>query len=182
MFMHKYMKRSPHRLFLLFVFITPLLFASEGEQASPNLGEPIEAAALANLPASIFPDGRGLPDGQGDSVLGEAVFQRDCVACHGPVGRGASAMELIGDRSLLNTEYPDKGIAVYWPYAPPLFDYIMRSMPPTAPSSLSPDEVYGVIAYLLEHSDVLSPGMVLDAKSLAAIVMPNVDNFIDVYK
>lgn len=148
---------------------------------SPNLGKELGAEALAKLPSAIFPDGTGLPEGEGNALHGEQVFDRECASCHGRGGIGGSAMELIGDRSLLATEYPDKGIAVYWPYGPPLFDYIRRSMPPSLPYSLSNDEVYAVIAYLLEHSELLEEGVSLDAARLSAIIMPNRDNFTDVY-
>jgi len=178
MFLLSAKRFSPWLATLLALCFIPLVLAgSDSMQRTQALGEPLDSAALAQLPASIFPNGEGLPAGQGDGKLGADVFQRDCVACHGPIGRGGSAMELIGDRSLLNTEYPDKGIAVYWPYAPPLFDYIQRAMPPAAPYSLSADEVYAVIAYLLENSDVIEPGTVLDAAALAEISMPNVANF-----
>ncbi len=154
---------------------------AENTESSPGLGKALDTAALAELPPTVFADGTGLPEGEGNSTLGIEVFNRECLACHGREGMGGSAMELVGDRSLLATEYPDKGIGVYWPYGPPLFDYIRRSMPPAAPYSLSNDELYAVIAYLLEISDVLEAGSTLDAKTLGSISMPNRANFTDVY-
>ena len=86
-------------------------------------------------------------------------------------------MELVGDRSLLATEYPDRGIAVYWPYAPTLFEYIKRAMPPDKPYSLSDDEVYSVIARLLELNKLIDSGQRVDAAVLSSMQMPNKDNF-----
>ncbi len=149
---------------------------------APGLGMPLSAQDQADLPAVIMADGSGLPDGEGNALLGEQVFQDKCMICHGPRGMGGSALELVGDRALLATAYPDKGIAVYWPYGPPLFDYIRRSMPPSVPYSLSNEEVYAVIAYLLELSDLLESGAYLDADRLSMIRMPNRDNFTEVYQ
>ena len=87
-------------------------------------------------------------------------------------------MELVGDRSLLATEYPDRGIAVYWPYAPTLFEYIKRAMPPDKPYSLSDDEVYAVTAYLLSIDGIIDEDAVMNADTLPEVEMPNRDGFI----
>ncbi len=86
-------------------------------------------------------------------------------------------MELVGDRTLLATEFPDRGIAVYWPYAPTLFEYINRAMPPDKPYSLSADELYSVIARLLELNGLINPGQSVNAEMLSSLKMPNQDNF-----
>ena len=51
-------------------------------------------------------------------------------------------------------------------------------MPFTAPQSLSPDETYSVIAWLLYQNGIIEEGTVIDARSLPAITMPNRDGFI----
>jgi len=66
----------------------------------------------------------------------------------------------------------------YWPYATTLFDYIKRAMPLTAPDSLSNDEVYAVSAYILARANIVGLDATMDAKSLAAVRMPNRDGFI----
>ena len=65
-----------------------------------------------------------------------------------------------------------------YPYASILFDYIRRSMPMTAPQSLSNDEVYALTAYIYALNELVAQDAVLDANSLAAIDMPNRDGFI----
>ena len=42
-----------------------------------------------------------------------------------------------------------------------LWDYIYRAMPWNAPKSLSPDEVYGLVAYLLNLGYVVEDDFVL---------------------
>ena len=52
-------------------------------------------------------------------------------------------------------------------------------MPLTDPGSLSSEETYGLVAYLLNETGVTdNPNLTLDAKSLADIKMPNRSNFI----
>ena len=65
----------------------------------------------------------------------------------------------------------------YWPYATIAFDYIRRAMPYTAPGSLSADEVYAIVAYLLSRDGVVPKDAVLDAEGLAAVKMPNAEGF-----
>ncbi len=66
----------------------------------------------------------------------------------------------------------------YWPYATTLFDYVKRAMPLTAPDSLNNDQVYAVTAYILSEAKIIAQDAVMDAKSLAAVKMPNRDGFI----
>ena len=143
----------------------------------PGLGRTPDASELAALTKHVFADGSGLPQGSGDTEQGRVIFASRCAGCHGNEGQGGSAMELVGDRSLLATEFPDRGIAVYWPYAPTLFEYIKRAMPPDEPYSLSDDELYSVIARLLELNHLIDSGQRVDAAVLSSMQMPNKDNF-----
>lgn len=169
---------------LLFVFIAKQVNADQSTASSsrlPNVGTALDDDALAALPRHVWPDGDGLPEGQGGSEQGAAIYATECAACHGAQGEGGSAMELVGERDSLATPYPDRGIAVFWPYAPTLFEYTRRAMPPGKPYSLSANETYSVVAYLLVLNGLFDAGAALDAAALSAIAMPNVDGFIDQY-
>lgn len=48
-----------------------------------------------------------------------------------------------------------KTIGSFWPYATTLYDYIHRAMPLNAPRSLTPEEVYGVVAWLLHQNGII---------------------------
>lgn len=87
-------------------------------------------------------------------------------------------VRLIGGRGTLTTKAPVLTVESFWPYATTLFDYVHRSMPFTAPGSLSPDEVYAVCAYILAEAKIIDRSMVLDAQSLPRVIMPNRDGFI----
>jgi hypothetical protein len=66
----------------------------------------------------------------------------------------------------------------YWPYASTVFDYVKRAMPFNAPGSLSDDEVYAVVAYVLGEANIFDKSANLNANSLPMIDMPNKDGFI----
>lgn len=166
-------------MFMHNIFIAALITCQAGLliAATPELGRPLSNKELSELPRQVFADGEGLPAGSGSTEQGKILFDTQCAACHGGQGQGGSAMELVGDRTLLATEYPDRGIAVYWPYAPTLFEYIRRAMPPDAPYSLSVNETYAVIAHLLQLNGLADQGQRVDAAFLSTLLMPNRDGF-----
>jgi cytochrome c len=148
-------------------------------QQSPNLGKPISQQDLASWDISIGPDGAGLPPGSGTVKQGEAVFASKCQACHGEKGAGRPNDRLVGGQgSLPGDKPPIKTVGSYWPYATTLFDYIRRAMPFNESKSLTNDEVYGVVAYLLNLNDVIPESETMDSQSLPKVTMPNRDGFI----
>ena len=166
----------PERFVLLFAFgfcaAATLAFAQ-----GPQLGRVLESHEISALPVTVWPTGRGLPPGEGSVAQGEALFLAQCAACHGPGGVGGTADELSGGQMGLTSEWPDKTIGTYWPYATTVFDFIRRAMPMTAPGSLSADDTYALTAYLLHRNELLPADAILDAASLAAVRMPNREGF-----
>ncbi|WP_428385017.1 c-type cytochrome [Nevskia ramosa] len=163
---------TPERLLLASL----LLIATAAQAAGPGLGKPLSAAEVATLPRSVFPDGRGLPIGRGTVSDGKAIYDAQCTSCHGIAGRGGSGGHLISDGKLTGPD-PDPAVNTYWPYATTLWDFTRRSMPMTAPGSLSSDETYAVTAYLLHLSGLIAADGVLDEQSLPKVRMPNRDGF-----
>ena len=156
------------------------------------LGVPAKAAELgvgrAPLPAEVAawdidarPDGKGLPPGRGTVKQGEAVFQERCSGCHGEFGEGAARWpELAGGAGTLTAERPLKTIGSFWPYASSVFDYVRRAMPFGQPQSLTNDELYAVVGYVLSLNDVITDeNFVLDRTSLPKIQLPNEGGFFD---
>ena len=68
-------------------------------------------------------------------------------------------------------------VGSYWPYATTLWDYIYRAMPATAPQSLTPDEVYAIVAFLLNANDIIPDDAVMDQDTLPQVIMPNREGF-----
>lgn len=157
-------------------FATAPQAATEG----PKLGKPLAPETLVGLDIHVFPDGSGLPDGEGDTVGGAKLYEGLCASCHGLRGTGGSASELVG-RSPLNGPHPDQSVGNYWPYATTLFDFIRRSMPLNAPRSLTDSQTYALTAYLLEINGLVDPGTRLNKSNLSAIRMPNRDGFISLW-
>ncbi len=72
----------------------------------------------------------------------------------------------------------NRTIGNYWPYAPTLFGYIRRTMPFDRPGSLTDEQVYALTAHLLHVNEIIPANAVMDAGTLAAIVMPARDRFV----
>jgi mono/diheme cytochrome c family protein len=154
--------------------------AGAGAQAqSPyGIGRVATPAETAGWNIDIGRDGSGLPPGSGNVGHGREVFAQQCAACHGDKGEGGVGDKLAGGQGTIATAKPVRTVGSFWPYAPTLFDYIRRAMPQNAPQSLSNEDVYAVSAYILNLNGLLPADATLDAKSLAAIKMPNRDNFV----
>jgi cytochrome c len=159
-------------------------------QAAPThpqrfaVGRAATAAEIAAIDVDINPKGEGLPPGSGSHAQGALVYAAKCAVCHGPKGEGTAPPNaaLVGrthaDFLFANDKRGVKTVGNYWPYATTLFDYIRRAMPQTAPGTLSPDETYAVIAWLLAENEVIPRDRVLDAASLPQVKMPARDRFV----
>jgi S-disulfanyl-L-cysteine oxidoreductase SoxD len=154
------------------------LASSAFAQQGPNLGKPISQEELASWDISIGPDGVGLPPGSGTVKQGEATFTAKCQACHNEKGAGQPNDRLVGGQGTLAGDKPPvKTVGSYWPYATTLFDYIRRAMPLNESKSLTSDEVYGVVAYLLNLNGVIPEAEVINAQTLPKVMMPNRNGF-----
>jgi S-disulfanyl-L-cysteine oxidoreductase SoxD len=145
---------------------------------TPNLGKPIDEAAIAAWDISILPDGTGLPKGSGTPAQGVPTFAEKCAACHGDNGKGGEAAALVSDRELAGISAAQKTIRNFWPYSTTIFDFIRRAMPAQMPHSLTDDEVYALTAYILAENKLIGANDMMDAQSLPKVKMPNRDNFI----
>jgi len=152
--------------------------------ASYGLGHTPTAAEIAAIDIDVNPSGVGLPAGQGTAATGAVVFAQKCAACHGPKGEGIEKNpKLVGREPAAGAVFAadfkqTKTIGNYWPYATTLYDYIHRTMPLSSPNSLTPDETYGLVAFLLTENGVIPPSTTIDAKSLPAVKMPAQKQFV----
>ena len=147
-------------------------------QRGPGLGKPASAATVAAADLSIAPNGAGLPPGSGTVARGAEVYGQKCQSCHGASGAGGSFDRLTGGIGTLAGADRIKTVASFWPHATTLFDYVRRAMPPQAPQSLSDEEVYAVVAYLLSIDGIVPKDAVMDARTLPQVRMPNREGFV----
>lgn len=152
--------------------------ASHG-QTKYGFGTPATDADVAAWNLDIDAAGKSLPAGRGTVKAGKELYDAQCASCHGEKGEGGIGDRLVGGQGTLATPKPVKTIGSFWPYAPTLFDYVRRAMPLNAPQSLTNDEVYALSAYLLHLNGLLKDDATLDAKSLAAVKMPNRNGFVE---
>jgi cytochrome c len=146
---------------------------------SPNLGAAASPEEIASWDISIGPDGAGLPSGSGTPQQGEQVYLAKCLACHGEKGAGKPNDQLVGGKGSLGPgQTPVKTVGSYWPYATTLFDYVRHAMPLNESKSLGDDEVYAVVAYILQLNGVIAENDTIDAQALPKVRMPNRDGFV----
>ncbi len=145
---------------------------------NPNLGRIAAPEEIASWDISIGPDGAGLPPGSGTPKQGEAVYTEKCLVCHGEKGAGKPNDALVGGRGTLAGDQPPvKTVGSFWPYATTLFDYVRRAMPLNESKSLTNDEVYAVVAYLLQLNGIIGENETINAQILPRVQMPNRDGF-----
>jgi cytochrome c len=145
---------------------------------SPNLGRAATPEEIAAWDISIGPDGVGLPPGSGTPKQGEVVYAAKCVGCHGEKGAGKPNDQLVGGLGTLAGEKPlVKTVGSFWPYATTVFDYARRAMPYNESKSLTNDELYAVVAYILNLNGIIAENDTMDAQTLLKVKMPNRDGF-----
>lgn len=137
------------------------------------------------------------PEGSGSVSDGSDIYDAKCVMCHGDFGSGgggypalakgnayAGQKTLTHQRTQPGMDGPIRVFGTYWPEASTLWWYIKEGMPHPAPKSLSDDEVYALVAYILNINEMEIDGQpvdddyVLDREKFQKIVMPNKDGFV----
>lgn len=144
----------------------------------------------------VMPDGTGLPEGEGSVEEGEEVYEAQCVMCHGDFGSGdggypalakGNAQELqktlTNQRNLPTNDGPVRVFGSYWPQASTLWWYIRDGMPHPKSKTLTNDEVYALVAYILNINEFTIDGeevddeYLLNREKFLKIKMPNRDGF-----
>lgn len=146
-----------------------------------GFGKPASDEDIAKVDIDVMADGRGAPPGTGTYAQGKKVYAGKCVSCHGQDlqgVKGTGGTALIGGRNTLASGSPTKTVESYWPYASTLFDFTKRAMPFNQPGSLSDDEVYSVVAYILAEAEIIDKETTVGPDNIGNIEMPNKDGFI----
>ena len=145
-----------------------------------GIGRPATPAEIAAWDIDVRPDFKGLPPGSGSVKKGQEVWEAKCATCHGTFGEsnevftplvGGTTADDIRTGHVKALRSPDVARTTLMKLATlsTLWDYIHRAMPWNAPKSLSTDEVYAVVAYLLNLGDILPDDFVLTDKNIAEV-------------
>jgi len=146
-----------------------------------GLGRTPTPEEIRGMDITIPPDGTGLPPGHGTAAEGREIYERRCSRCHGHKGEGGDEPKqspLVGGKASLKTPKPLKTVGSYWPYATTVWDYTRRAMPFDKPGTLTTNQVYSVVAFVLYMNGIVGENTVLDASSLPRIKMPNREGFV----
>ena len=151
-----------------------------------NIGADAPQDLIDEWNIDIDPDGTGLWDAQGSVSAGADVFQANCARCHGPDGAGTDlAPQLVLGADMEPGPWQfgaPRTVANYWPYLTTYIDYIHRAMPFDNPGSLSEEDVYSVVAWLLNQNRMLDDNGTLDPDSIMQMnELPNYPSFVPCY-
>ena len=156
-----------------------------------NLGKRATKKEIKAWNKDTRPDGKGLPKGKMDVLAGSEVFIAKCASCHGDFGEGVDRFPVLsGGQGTLKLHPktggdagPQKTLGSYAPYIAPFFWYIQTAMPLSAPKSLSNDEVYGILGYILQLNEIQVDGKdieddtIIDRKFIMSVHLPNENGF-----
>ena len=152
--------------------------AAVASEKKMGLGRQALPEEVAAWDIDVRADGRGLPSGRGTVKRGEEIYLARCASCHGEFGQGAGRWPaLAGGRGSLKADRPTKTVGSFWPQLAPLFDYTRRTMPWGNARSLSADETFAVVVFLLNLNDIVADDFELNEKNLTSVRMPNVAGF-----
>ena len=148
----------------------------------PNVGTPLSQADIQSFDRMIGPDGKELPPGRGTAKEGAAIYTKRCEVCHGKNGENGLMRSLVigsPGKPYSGTYYgEERNGPSYYPYATIAWDYINRAMPVPNPGSLTPNEVYALVAVLYYWNGIIKEDDVMDEKTLPKVQMPNRNGFV----
>ena len=135
----------------------------------------------------VRPDFKGLPKGKGNVERGNELFEEKCASCHGSFGESNEVFTPLAGgttkddiktgnvKGLSSGELPQRTTFTKVATISTVFDYIQRAMPWTAPKSLKPDEVYAILAYLLNLQEIVPADFELSDRNIAEVqkLLPN---------
>jgi cytochrome c len=157
-----------------------LLISPAWSQAKVGLGRGALPEEIKAWDIDIRPDGVGLPPGKGSVKEGEALFIERCSTCHGEFAEGVGRWPVLaGGQGSLTHDRPEKTIGSFWPYNSTTFDYIRRAMPYGNALSLTADETYAIVAFLLSMNNLVKDDFVLSRENFLSVRLPNEKSFFE---
>jgi cytochrome c len=175
-------------LLLASVFIANVYAQNSNPKVNyPSIGRNATSAEIQAWDIDVRADFKGLPKGAGSVEQGQLIWEAKCASCHGtfgesnevftPIVGGTSKEDIQTGRvaSLTSLKQPQRTTLMKVATISTLWDYIYRAMPWNAPRSLSADDTYALVAYILSLGEIVADGFVLSDANIAEIQkkMPN---------
>ena len=174
----------------------PYYINTNAHNADVKYGRTPTKAEYDEWNSDIMADGTGLPEGQGTADEGSDIYDAKCTMCHGDFGSGGGGYPslakgnandlhktLTNQRIKPDEDGPVRVFGTYWPQASTLWWYIKDAMPHPMTDSLTDDEVYSLVAFILNANEMEIDGVevddeyVLNREKFLKIKMPNRDGF-----
>ena len=165
------------RSILLIVLASAANVQAQGKY--PGIGRAATPAEIKAWDIDVRPDFTGLPPGSGSVAKGQLVWDAKCASCHGTFGESNEVFSPLVGGTTADDIRTGRVKALQEPMArttfmkvssiSTLWDYISRAMPWNAPKSLSTDEVYASLAYLLNLADIVPADFVLSEKTMGDV-------------
>ncbi|MCY7386685.1 MAG: c-type cytochrome [Burkholderiales bacterium] len=145
----------------------------------PGIGRAATPAEIKAWDIDVRPDFTGLPPGSGSVAKGQLVWEAKCASCHGtfgesnevftPIVGGTTADDIKAGRVKALQEPMARTTFMKVSSISTLWDYVNRAMPWNAPKSLSTDEVYASLAYMLNLANIVPADFVLSEKTMGDV-------------
>lgn len=154
---------------------------ARGAVAFEGVGRPATPAEIQAWNIDVRPDFEGLPRGSGSVAKGQEIWDAKCASCHGtfgesneffpPIVGGTTAEDQRTGRvaALRNDSVPQRTTFMKVATVSTLFDYVRRAMPWNAPRTLTDDDTYAVLAYMLNLAEIVPADFVLDPEGIRKV-------------
>jgi cytochrome c551/c552 len=168
---------------LLAISIIAFLASSAAAEDKPwqSIGRKATPAEVKAWDIDVRGDFKGLPKGQGSVAQGEQVWEAKCASCHGsfgelnevfpPIVGGTTDEDIKNGTVAANAKggVAQKTTLMKLAKLSTMWDYINRAMPWNAPKSLTTDQVYSVVAYILNLGGIIPSDFTLSDKNIAQV-------------
>lgn len=153
----------------------------------PGIGRAATVNEVNAWNIDVRPDFKGLPKGSGTVDQGTVIWENKCASCHGAFGESNEVFTpIVGGttkkdqetghvQALVTNSQPQRTTMMKVATISTLYDYIYRAMPWNEPRSLTPDDTYAVMAYILNLAEIVPDDFTLSNTNIAEIQsrMPN---------
>jgi len=152
---------------LILCFLLGTMLSAAAAERFPKVGRAATTAEIGAWDIDVRPDFKGLPAGSGTVAQGQVLWEAQCASCHGifgesnevftPIVGGTTVDDIQRGRvtSLTDSKQPQRTTLMKVATLSSLYDYIYRAMPWNSPRSLTPNDTYAVLAFILNLAEIV---------------------------